>query len=135
MGAAPRRLFSQPLHHRIGNVEGRPSYGKTYHEQGVVFSRKTCPGETATSPRKLVPLARHIQYACHSCCARRFFKARIAARFLFVSDSRTSTYSDGSSTICPKITAGAAASGHRAHQRYSVPDARAGSTSPAPMPC
>jgi hypothetical protein len=34
--------------------------------------------------------------------------------------SRVSTYSDGSSTICAKITARAAASGRRAHHRCSV---------------
>ena len=45
------------------------------------------------------------------------FSARIAARFIFWSDRSTSTYSDGSSTICAKITARAAASGRRAHQR------------------
>ena len=52
--------------------------------------------------------------------ARRFFSARCAARFAAGSDSSTSTYSDGSSTICAKITARAAASGRRAHHRCSV---------------
>ena len=52
--------------------------------------------------------------------ARRCFSVRCAARFFFGSDSSTSTYSDGSSTICAKITARAAASGRRAHHRCSV---------------
>ena len=52
--------------------------------------------------------------------ARRFFSARCAARFVAGSDSSTSTYSDGSSTICEKITARAAASGRRAHHRCRV---------------
>ena len=52
--------------------------------------------------------------------AKRFFSARCAARFAAGSDSSTSMYSDGSSTICEKITARAAASGRRAHHRCSV---------------
>ena len=52
--------------------------------------------------------------------ALRAFSARAAARLLAGSDSRTSTYSAGSSTICAKITARAAAKGRRAHQRWSV---------------
>ena len=51
---------------------------------------------------------------------RRFFSARCAARFVAGFDSSTSTFSDGSSTICAKITARAAASGRRAHHRCSV---------------
>ena len=52
--------------------------------------------------------------------ARRFLNSRSAALLFFVSDSSTSTYPDGSSTICAKITARAAASGRRAYQRCSV---------------
>ena len=53
--------------------------------------------------------------------ARRPFNSRSAARFLPASESSTSTYSDGSSTICAKITALAAANGPPApHHRCSV---------------
>ena len=55
-----------------------------------------------------------------SCSASRFFSSRFAARILFASDSSTSTYSDGSSTIWAKMTARAAASGLRAHHRCRV---------------
>ena len=55
-----------------------------------------------------------------ACAARRFLSSRSAALFCLGSESSTSTYSDGSSTICAKITARAAASGRRAHQRCSV---------------
>ena len=55
-----------------------------------------------------------------SCSASRFFSTRFAVRFLFVSDSSTSTYSDGSSTIWAKMIARAAASGLRAHHRCRV---------------
>ena len=52
--------------------------------------------------------------------ARRFLSACLAARFFDGSDSSTLTYSDGSSTICAKSTARAAARGRRAHQRCRV---------------
>ena len=59
--------------------------------------------------------------ACRSLdSARSFLSARCAARFFAGSDNNTSTYSHGSSTICEKITARAAASGRRAHHRCSV---------------
>ena len=55
-----------------------------------------------------------------ACAAKRFFSSRCAARLAFGSDSSTSTYSDGSSTICAKMTARAAANGRRAHHRCRV---------------
>jgi len=55
-----------------------------------------------------------------ACSTRRLFSARSAARFFLGSDRSTSTYSAGSSTICAKMTARAAASGRRTHHRCSV---------------
>ena len=50
----------------------------------------------------------------------RAFSTASALRRSLGSARSTSTYADGSSTICAKITARAAASGRRAHHRCSV---------------
>ena len=61
-------------------------------------------------------------------------KSRCRSFSCAFSVGKISGWHDGSSTICAKITARAAANGRRAHHRCSVWDARAGWTSPAQRP-
>ena len=66
------------------------------------------------------PLAFSASAVASSHSFRRALRTASAFRRSFGSARSTSTYAEGSSTICAKITARAAASGRRAHHRCSV---------------
>ena len=86
----------------------------------VVLSQRTSSRKISNSRSRSCSAAMSRSACPSSARPPRFLSSRRAARLFEGSDSSTSTYSDGSSTIWAKRTARAAASGRRAHQRWSV---------------